>query len=82
MRNAPWPKGTETSNFLSMKRTFECIVNALFCCLDIGKTANLGFTLSRKCIFFEKRCFFPKKRKIFSKMFGGMKKVVFLQPQI
>ena len=32
--------------------------------------------------FFEKRRFFRKKRKIFPKMFGGLKKVVFLHPQI
>jgi hypothetical protein len=31
--------------------------------------------------FFEKRRFFRKKRKISPKMFGGLKKVVSLQPQ-
>ena len=52
-RIPPMPKGTVAANFLSMTRTFECIVNALFCCLDIDKTANSGFTLSVKSNFFD-----------------------------
>ena len=36
-----------STNFLSMKQTFECIVNAFFCCLDIYKTRNFPFTLSQ-----------------------------------
>ena len=39
-------KGMVAASFLSIKRTFECIVNALFCCLDINKTNNSDFTLS------------------------------------
>ena len=54
------------TSFLSMKRTFECIVNALFCCLDTNMTNNSDFTLSRKCIFLKKDVFFEKK-KIFPK---------------
>ena len=46
MRNAPLPKGMVTPFFLSIIRTFECIVNALFCCLDTNKTHNFNFTLS------------------------------------
>ena len=59
-------KGMAASFFLSIMRTFECIVNALFCCLDIGKTDNSGFTLSwerKKVTFF---AFFGKKEN-FSK---------------
>jgi len=55
-------KGMAASFFLSIIRTFECIVNALFCCLDIDMTNNLGFTLSRnmkKSVFF---CFLEKKK--------------------
>ena len=53
-------KGMVAASFLSIMRTFECIVNALFCCLDIDMTNNYGFTLSRndpkKCIIIQKYC--------------------------
>jgi len=42
------PKGKAAANLLSMKWAFECIVNALFCCLDIIMTNNSDFTLSGK----------------------------------
>ena len=41
------PNGKAAANLLSMKWAFECIVNALFCCLDIIKTNNFVITLSR-----------------------------------
>ena len=41
-------KGMAASFFLSIMRTFECIVNALCCCLDINKTHKLDFTLSEQ----------------------------------
>ena len=39
-------KGMAASFFLSIMQAFECIVNALCCCLDINKTNNSDFTLS------------------------------------
>ena len=60
-------KGIVASFFLSIIRTFECIVNALFCCLDIEMTNNSGFTLSRKWkkVFFLR--FFVKKENFSQK---------------
>ena len=70
-------KGIVASFFLSIKRTFECIVNALFCCLDIEMTNNSGFTLSRKwkkVIFLR---FFEKKEKFSQKCLADWKKLYF-----
>ena len=53
MQIAPSPKGTDTTIFfLSNRSTFECIVNAFFCCLDNNMTDKFGFTLSFWCYFF------------------------------
>ena len=49
---APMPSGTVATILLSISCTFECIVNAFFCCLDMYKTCKSRFTLSRKLIFF------------------------------
>ena len=94
-RNPPMHKGMVASYFLSIVRKKECIVNAFKNVVDIVMTVNSAFTLSPIFDFFYFFLFyyiisakslsyeghFEKRRKIFAKMFGVLKNVVFLQPQ-